>query len=64
MEQIQSKARWFGQFVFYLVLFALLISAGAYFLTGQDEPARTQPAAAQASPSEMPAGQSGHDAPR
>jgi hypothetical protein len=66
MNSEKGKARWAGQFVFYLVLFALLISAGTYFWWGGGEaPAPTQttiPPAA--SPTNAPAGVAGHDGPR
>jgi hypothetical protein len=62
-----GKAGWMAQFVFYLVLFALLISLGAYFLTGTtDAPTAVKPATQpSATPQpETPAGQAGHDAPQ
>ena len=55
-RETRRKARWLGQFALYLVLFALLVSAGVY-LFSDDAPA-PQPAPA------TPAGFTGHEAAR
>ena len=62
----ENTAHWFGQFVLYLVLFTLLISAGAYFWGGSGEPIATPKATVSETPkpAEAPAGLAGHDAPR
>lgn len=61
-----AKVNWFGQFVLYLVLFALAISAAAYFWWGSGEtiaPPKTI-ASETPKPAEAPTGVAGHDAPR
>ena len=62
----EHRAHWLGQFALYLVLFALLISAAAYFWWGNGEtPApKNVTASPTPKPAEAPAGIAGHDAPR
>ncbi len=61
-----AKASWLGQFALYLILFALLISAAAYFWWGSGEAPATPKATPSETPkpAEAPAGVAGHDAPR